>query len=773
LGAEWTLLGASIVEQRAGTSGQAKRRVGAMWRQAVLLPGLVVALVLLGVGELAPKAFPVRVSIAVTGQDVDVQMDGGEKTFHLPSGRPYASIRFVEPGPVNREFQIDGSDTVVRDDRDAAAIQGMQGSLLYRFDAWLRDEGSYSRWGDVRLIDADSGRILAQGVDEVQQVSLPSNFVLEAGLQRPEAAAQIWLVTGGKTPVLNSVLEINRPGRFARWLVGDGKDETARWFFPEQPAPFGAGVLELIGRAAIAGYALFAGVLGLSWALQRLPIRGRMPTIGHRTTGLLVVLACAGWLGAASWVTIQLYHQLPHLLDAATFAFQARLAQTGRFWLEAPPLGQLFTTDLQTIRDGRWIGQYPPGAPVLLGIGGVVGLAWLVGPLCALAGIVATAIAARYLYDESTGLVTLVLGLISPFILFLSGAFMSEPIAGALLAGALAAFAYARQRKRDVWYAVAGALLGLGFVTREFGTLLFAAPLGAWLVFEKRWRGLALLVAAGLPLLVVYLAYNAAVTGDPLLLPRNVVDPNDRVGFGTFGDRHHTLAAGLIYTDMNLTLLQFDLFGWPPLFALGLPMLPFLLGAARRVDWWLACGVVCCIAGYVLVPGHGAQLGPRYYYGALPYLVPLAACGLLSMVSTARRLGLPRAAASLSVLVVGGLLTLNTFAYYLPHSIARRTDYLGMVGRPGLALPFVQTTLHGPQLVGFNGPTLVLVLDSELYKTLSALNCPLLDPEHIQSCPVLFANAGRDRAAELSQAYPGRTVLVATLGDHGVTLTPL
>jgi hypothetical protein len=731
--------------------------------------GLAAALVLLLVGELAPGALPEQVRIAVTGNDVLVQMDGVDNKFHLPSGRAYTSIRFVGPQPVNREFQVDGSDSFVRRDRDAAAIQGTQDTLLYRFDAWLRDEGSYSRWDNARLLDGDSGAVLAQGREAVEQATLPPNFVLEAELRRPEAPAQIWLATEGP----NSVLEVNRAARTGRWLVGDGKDEVAHWFFPEHSLPFAAGLLELVGRAAVAGCAMFGAVLGLSWIVRRLGIRVGTPRIGRRTTAMLIAVACAGWLGAASWISIELYHQLPHLLDASTFAFQARLMQAGRLWLEAPPLGKLFTTDLQAIRDGRWIGQYPPGAPALYGLGGVVGLSWLVGPICALIGIACTAVAARDLYDHQVGIATLLLGLISPFILFLSGAFMSEPIAGAALAGALAAFAYARRRQRSLWYAAAGALLGLGFVTREFGTILFAAPLGAWLLLERRWRGLALLVAAGVPFVAVYLAYNAAVTGNPLLLPRNAVDPTDLFGFGTYGDRHHTLAAGLMYTDMNLTLLQFDLFGWPPLFALGLPMLPFLLGAARRIDVWLAIGVVCCIAGYVLVPGHGAQLGPRYFYGALPYLLPLAARGLVCMGRTARRLGFSAGVAGLSVAIVTGLLTVNTLAYYLPHAVDRRANYLSMVSRPGLALPFVQTTLQGPQLVGFDGPTLVLVPNSELYKTLSALNCPLLDPENIQKCPVLFVGAGKDRAAELSQAYPGRTVLVATPGDRSVSVVPL
>src|SRR5207302_7866500 len=62
---------------------------------------------------------------------------------------------------------------------------------------------------------------------------------------------------------------------------------------------------------------------------------------------------------------------------------------------------------------------------------------------------------------------------------------------------------------------------------------------------------------------------DLSTTGDPLVLPRNLFNPDDKWGFGAVGSLgQHTLAAGLVNTDENLTLLQFDLFGWPPLAAL-------------------------------------------------------------------------------------------------------------------------------------------------------------------------------------------------------------
>jgi hypothetical protein len=349
---------------------------------------------------------------------------------------------------------------------------------------------------------------------------------------------------------------------------------------------------------------------------------------------------------------------------------------------------------------------------------------------------------------------------------------MSHPVAGAALAGALAAFAYAERTRQVRWYMATGALLGWGFLTRELSTILFGLPLLIWLAVHRRWPALGLLTATGIPFAAAYLAYNAQLTGDPFLLPRNVVDPSDQYGFGFFGHTQHTLATGLAYTDQNLTLLQFDLFGWPPLFALSLLSLPFLLGQATRYDVLVGCALLLYLMGFIGVPGHGIVLGPRYYYEALPWLILLATRGLLGVAATLRAAGLPTASARGGVLIVVGLLSLNTVLFYVPHVIERRTNYFAMNNNRGVAIPFVANTLFGPRLTGFDRPTLVLVPDVVAYKTLSALNCPLLDKQHIHECQVLFVQAGLDQAAELVQAYPDRLLLTAQVSDGELKLEP-
>ena len=54
---------------------------------------------------------------------------------------------------------------------------------------------------------------------------------------------------------------------------GGAVDALPRWFFPEQPAPFAAELVQQAGRAAAAGYALAVASLAIGWVISRLRFR--------------------------------------------------------------------------------------------------------------------------------------------------------------------------------------------------------------------------------------------------------------------------------------------------------------------------------------------------------------------------------------------------------------------------------------------------------------------------------------------------------------------
>ena len=723
----------------------------------VIVRASLLALALLGLGEAAPAALPVAVTIEAHAADLQVNVDGESHAISSSLGGGWRRITFEQPTPLDREYQVDGSDTTATSDRPVERFVDLLDSPLYRFDAWLRDESSYSRWERTRVVDLTTGQTGSP------DTPLPSDFRVEAALRRPEAAARVWL--DGASPDQREGLELDRDRRNARWLIQrNGVTEALpRWFFPEQPAPFAAELLHLIGRGAAAGYALAVIAVVMSWLFRGVRRIGQVDLKLFRPGRLVTDIVLGAWLVAAGLITTRLYHQLPHILDAVSYTFQAGLFASGQLALAAPPIPEAFRGPFEVVWQGRMFSQYPPGAPAVYALGDVLGLEWLVGPLACLVLIGATSWTAGVLFGSGCGLAVLGLGVLSPFILFQAGSFLSHPVAAGFLAAALAALVAGERDNELRWYSLCGALLGLGFLSREAASVLFAVPLGARLVVTRRWRALSQVVAFGLPFVLVYLLYNQRLTGNAFLLPRTIFDAADHFGFGDGIGFHgrHTLAAGLANTDELLTILQFDLFGWPPLFALGLVGLPFLLGRPRAWDVLAAGGFAAFVVAYAAYFYHGIALGPRYYFEATPWLLLLAGRGVQTLAQVAR--------SRLAATAVVAVLTLNTLLFYLPAELQRRADLSGLPGGVRLNLTFVQSSLLGPKLVGLPSPALVVTDDWWLFNTaLAALNCPrLLD------CGVVFALAQRPQTLNALRAeFPERMLLHAVRVGNTVNLTP-
>jgi hypothetical protein len=93
-------------------------------------------------------------------------------------------------------------------------------------------------------------------------------------------------------------------------------------------------------------------------------------------------------------------------------------------------------------------------------------------------------------------------------------------------------------------------------------------------------------------------------------------------------------------------------------------------------------------------------------------------------------------------------------------------DYGALNNGRRLVMPFVETTLGGPHLARVEPPALVLVPNDDVFKSLSALNCPLLDREHIGQCPILLLRTGVDSLPTLQAEFPGRSAwIVEAHGD--------
>jgi hypothetical protein len=300
--------------------------------------------------------------------------------------------------------------------------------------------------------------------------------------------------------------------------------------------------------------------------------------------------------------------------------------------------------------------------------------------------------------------------------------------------------------------------------------LALAAPKrGRALLLDVLVGGLIVGVAVG-----TYLAYNAAVTGNPFLLPRWLFNSEDVYGFGEgigfYGE--HTLASGLVNAEQQLVSLGFYLAGWPFGFSLGLMLLPFLL--RRWATWDLVHGslVALFVGAYIGEFYHGIAFGPRYYFEAVPSMVILTARGFNALTESVGgwlggsdpEAGWRRARQATAIVAVT-LLACNV-AYFLPRQATLYADYTGLPGGGPVLDQTIAHTLAGRE--SRLDQALVVTQEWWFYTMYyAAMNCPRLD------CPTVFALGPDEETRELLRVmFPRRTWYDVVLRGDVLTIVP-
>ena len=370
---------------------------------------------------------------------------------------------------------------------------------------------------------------------------------------------------------------------------------------------------------------------------------------------------------------------MPHVQDSVAYLFQAKIFALGRLWAPLPPHPEFFAHEFIVMRDGRWFGKYPPGWPLLLALGVLAGAPWAVNPVCAALSLLVLYRLGREIYRPRVGLLASVLGVTSPFLLFLSGSMMAHP--SGLLFILLFAWMYWRAtgpHRSNYASALAGAAIGMACLIRPYSALVAAFPFVVDAFLRGRrapgdaMRRFVPMVVAAIPFVGAFLAYNAVFTGNPFYPTQQLWWPFDRVGFGPdHGPWGYTPIDALNNVSRNFHELLEHAFGWPQFTTLSLAALPFLSGRARRWDVLWAAGFLAVAAGYALWWADGIMYGPRFYYEGFGFLILLTARGVDVLLDIASPLASPVRTPvqwmpmGLVYLVVAGLVAFNA-AFYFP-----------------------------------------------------------------------------------------------------------
>lgn len=430
------------------------------------------------------------------------------------------------------------------------------------------------------------------------------------------------------------------------------------------------------------------------------------------------LLLAVGTVVLAGWVSTTIFDRLPHVEDEVAFVFQARTLADGEIVSEPPTRPEFFRMPFVIVRDDMWFGKYPPGYPLVLASGVLVGAPWLVNPLLSGLAVLLVFIAGRRLYDVPTGLVAAALLAISPFLMLQAGSMMSHVAALVWTLLALLAFE-AVIRRGATWPAFGcGAALGMLALTRSLTAAGIGLPIGIWLlaliVRDRRNLRVAGFVAGGvLPFVIALLAYNQLTTGSPFQTGYELWWEWDRIGFGegVSRDGNYTLYEAWDNMKSNVGDLSMYLYGWPARLSLVPAVIAAALAVRRAVVWWrdpatrpiraarvvnrwdlfLAGTVISLIGIHIIYWTDGQMYGPRYYFEIIGALALLSSRGLLVLVSTladrVRRAGLSRANAQATAftvtLLVVTLLSLHSASNFSQARFDEFRDWYG-INRDGL-----------------------------------------------------------------------------------------
>ena len=377
----------------------------------------------------------------------------------------------------------------------------------------------------------------------------------------------------------------------------------------------------------------------LAWLLARVRgsgIERSVANVSRRVGSRIdrVVAGCGIVLaGLLTTVASLVFRHDPLHVDSVVQLFQAKIFAAGMVKAPPPPDPAFFAILHMIVDPSGWYSQYPPGHSALLVPGVLAGVGWLVPVALSLGTFAFLTGFARIVWDRATAVVVALLLLLSPFFWFMGASFMNHVSALFFVSACL--YCLARWERDDTagWAALAGLALGAASLSRPLTAVAVGAVFGvvALLRDRGRWKGVVAGAIGFVGLASLYLLFNAATTGHPLLTGyAELWGAAHGLGFHPtpWGEVHDPID-GLRNELIDLSLLNLFLFEWPipALWPLGIA-----LAAGWIEDGWsrrLVVAFFALPAVYFFYWHRDAFLGPRYLYAGVAFVVPLSARALV------------------------------------------------------------------------------------------------------------------------------------------------
>lgn len=377
---------------------------------------------------------------------------------------------------------------------------------------------------------------------------------------------------------------------------------------------------------------------------EGVPLFPRVP----RSVDAMALMAALWVTALAATLSFFSYERHPHIPDEVVYLLHARYLADEMLAMPAPPVPEAFNIDLMNYEADRWFCPAPPGWPAMLAIGVLFGAAWLVNPALAGLNVLLAYAMMRELYDRRAARLTALLLCVSPWHVLMGMNFMPHTFTLTCALGAAVAVMRARRKTRwaSGWALLGGVATGLVGLIRPLEGLVVGGLIGLWVIgLGGRRLKVSGITAFALGLIAIgaaVLPYNKQLTGSPTKFPimaytdkyygakTNALGFGPERGLGWALDPYpgHGLRDVLVNSNLNLTSINIELFGWSVGSLLIIALLVFA-GAARGPDYLMLATIAAIFVAHIFYWfSGGPDFGARYWYLMIIPCVALTVRGI-------------------------------------------------------------------------------------------------------------------------------------------------
>jgi hypothetical protein len=306
-------------------------------------------------------------------------------------------------------------------------------------------------------------------------------------------------------------------------------------------------------------------------------------------------------------------------------------------WETAPALGTDMTPFRTWIFESKWVSQYPPGWPLMLSAGLLLGIpAWMVNALLGGGSVVALYALCRRVGDQSAAVVAVALFALTPFYVMNAASYFPHVFSSLLILSFCLCLLPDGEILRGHRLVAAGAIVAWLAMTRYFDVLPLLPAMVLWLVLQRpaTWPRVVGLLAAGfIPFLMLLMIYQYLITGSPFRSAYFVID-NPEVSEMFVGFKPSRIIDGVAVTAGRLVELAL----WTsPVLLIAYCSCIVLKLKDRKLAYYDLIFPSFVLAYVALADLGGNRYGPRYYYDAFPLMMVTIASALPSVKARLER----------------------------------------------------------------------------------------------------------------------------------------